>query len=190
MCTMDGAFPREEARKEVHENPDAPRIANIMSGPRYPIGQVLALMGCLVWNFDFLLDPKHDIAQQQVRDNIDAQAEDSHITTSGPACGTFTRAKQICRPDHPGGGLPELRSQAHPLGLPEILARIDGDKDRLAVDHANAITLWLFRLLTKLAASWRRTRAIASCGRPQRPKPQSSCGCRIHKLRRMRLRRN
>ena len=122
-----------------------------MSGPRNPIGQVLAWMGCLAWNYDILLDPKHDIAQQQVRNDIEAQSEVSHVTTSGPTCGTYTRARQIRRPDLPGGGLPELRSQAHALGLPEILAMIEGDRDKLAVEQANAITLWLFQLLTKLA---------------------------------------
>ena len=43
--------------QELDDKPEAPRITNVMSGPRYPIGQVLAWMGCMVWNFDILLNP-------------------------------------------------------------------------------------------------------------------------------------
>ena len=137
--------------QELEDNPEAPRITNIMSGPRYPIGQVLSWMGCLVWNFDILLNRTHDIAKREVREDIAEQAQDSHVTTSGPACGTYTRARQIRRPDLPGGGPPELRSLAYPLGLPVILAKHKADKDRVAVEQANVITTWLFELLTKFA---------------------------------------
>ena len=105
----------------------------------------------MVWNFDILLNPTHDIAKEDVREDISTQAEDSHVTTSGPACGTYTRARQIRRPDLPGGGPPELRSQAHPLGLPLILAKPKEDRDRVAVEQANVITTWLFELLAGLA---------------------------------------
>ena len=135
--------------QELHDNPEAPRVTNIMSGPRYPIGQVLAWMGCMVWNYDILLDPNHDIAQHQIKNDITTQAEDSHVTTSGPACGTYTSARQIRKPDLPGGSPPELRSQAHPLGVPQILARPKDDRDRVAVEQANVITTWLLDILTR-----------------------------------------
>jgi len=105
----------------------------------------------MVWNFDIFLNPKHDIARPEVREDIAEQAEDSHVTTSGPACGTYTRAREIRRPDLPGGGPPELRSLTYPLGLPAILAKPKEDKDRVAVEQANVITTWLFELLTGLA---------------------------------------
>ena len=46
---------------------------------------------------------------------------------------------------------PELRSLTYPLGLPVILAKPKEDRDRVAVEQANAITTWLFELLTGLA---------------------------------------
>ena len=42
--------------------PEAPRVSIVMSGPRFPLGQVLMWMGCLVWNYDILLDGSHDVS--------------------------------------------------------------------------------------------------------------------------------
>ena len=74
--------------------PEAPRVSNIMSGPRFPLGQVLMWMGCLVWNYDILLDGSHDVSRPGAREVIATQAKNSHVTTSGPACGTYTRARK------------------------------------------------------------------------------------------------
>ena len=137
---------------EISAHPEAPKVTNIMSGPRFPLGQVLIWMGCLVWNYDILLDDSHDITRPGARESIAAQAKDSDLTTSGPACGTYTRAREIRRDDLPGGGPPQLRSTEHPLGLPAILEKPAGDRDRSSVENANEITLWLFNLLFDLVA--------------------------------------
>ena len=108
-------------------------MINIMSGPRFPIGQVFAWTGCLVWNFDIIFDSSQDITCPDVQPGIAEQAKTSHVTTSGPACGTYTRARQTRRPDPPGGGPPKLRSDSHLLGLPGIV--------------------WLFNLLVGIATA-------------------------------------
>ena len=107
----------------------------------------------MVWNFDILLDSSHDVTCPDARKSIAGQAKKTHATTSGPACGTCTRARHFRRPELPGGGPPELRSEVHPLGLPEILARPPEDRDRASVVQTNHTTSWLCDLLFDLASA-------------------------------------
>ena len=54
-----------------------------------------------------------------------------------PPCGTCSRAREIAVPGLPGGGPPPVRSEAFPLGFPDLAERLPREHPR--VQAANAI---------------------------------------------------
>ena len=100
---------------------------NIAFGHRFPFGLMFQWMGCIDYHFDFLFDRNNDLRTAEAQDIVSQAARKADVTTTGPACGIFSAATLIRRPELKGGGPPQLRYEACPLGFPTIFAKPDSD---------------------------------------------------------------
>ena len=147
---------------------EALRMSNIMSGPRFPLGQFLMWMGYLIWNFDILLDESHDVSRPGAKESIAEQANESHATTSGPACGITHEL------DRSGGLTSQVAARlnsvvlsTHWISLPSWRTphkTVTGPawRTQTALPSGSSICF-----LSSPSESWRflpKTRGIASCG--------------------------
>ena len=141
-----------------------PLMADVMSGPNYPLAKAFEIAGWRTFAIDLLFGEQYDLSKLENQEKVREHLKQADFIWAALDCSTETRCREIPRKHADGKSmLSPLRSQEYPMGMPELQGH---DKKRVAADNTAAeFVLGELRLhQSKGGGSGKRTQLTACTG--------------------------
>ena len=141
-----------------------PRMADLYAGPNTPLSKAFIFCGWETISVDWMLDSSHDLSNSLRQQSLHEQLQSVCFIAAALDCSTKSRASEIPRDFGDGRPPPRpLRSEKHPLGLPELTG---SQRNRVERDNAAAsfVLSEIDQLVDREVDQSARTRTTASTG--------------------------